>query len=450
MISPNSSDRTVTRSLTGRYLASLAAVALVAIVGQALIQKQLTRQESDLKIVRMAQERQTICQQLLKELSNVSNGRGQPSKGPGQSMTATERETIKELIKKWKGSREILRDDIMAMVSDRDMGEIDDLFTQIEPATKEILGTAQRFVNQGTITTADRASISTPQLIQAERDFTQVTDEMIDWYSQKVKDNVSQLKLLEFVLLGGTLLLLGLEGLFIFRPAVERLRSSLHKLSNALSTVQNEQEKSEKLLLNILPRSIADRLKLSSDCIADGFPEATVLFADIVGFTELSSRLSPQDLVARLNQIFSAFDTLAEKHGLEKIKTIGDAYMVVGGLPKPSAEHSVSVAKFALEMRSELQRINESLGELFDIRIGINSGPVVAGVIGIKKFTYDLWGDTVNVASRMESHGKPGEIHISESFYEKVRSHCDCESRGTVMIKGKGEMNTYWLRSVKN
>ena len=447
MISLNSSDRTVTRSLTGRYLASLAAVALVAIVGQALIQKQLTRQENDLKIVRMAQERQTICQRLLKELSNVSNGPGQAS---GQAMTAKDRETIKELIEKWRGSRKILRDDIMAMVSDQDMGEVDGLFVELEPATKEILGTAQRFVDQGTIGNVDRASIRTPQLIQAELDFTRITDEMIAWYSQKVKENVSQLRLLEFVLLGGTLLLLGLEGLFIFRPAVDRLRSSLQRLSNALSNIQNEQEKSEKLLLNILPRSIADRLKVSSDCIADGFPEATVLFADIVGFTELSSRLSPQDLVARLNQIFSAFDTLAEKYGLEKIKTIGDAYMVVGGLPKPSAEHSISVAKFALEMRSELQRINESLGELFDIRIGINSGPVVAGVIGIKKFTYDLWGDTVNVASRMESHGKPGEIHISESFYEKVRSHCDCESRGTMIIKGKGEMKTYWLRSVKN
>lgn len=442
MISPNSSDRTVTRSLTGRYLASLAAVALVAIVGQALIQKQLTRHESDLKIIRIAQERQTICQRLLKELSHISNA-------PGQSITATDRETIKELIGKWRGSRKILRDDMMTMVSDRDMGEIDGLFTQLEPATKEILGTAQRFVDQGTIGNADRTRILTPQLIQAERDFTRITDEMIAWYSQKVKDNVSQLKLLEFVLLGGTLLLLGLEGLFIFRPAVDRLRSSLHKLSNALSNVQSEREKSDKLLLNILPPSIADRLKLSSDCIADGFPEATVLFADIVGFTELSSRLSPQDLVARLNQIFSAFDTLAEKYGLEKIKTIGDAYMVVGGLPNPSAEHAVSVAKFALEMRSELQRINKSLGELFDIRIGINCGPVVAGVIGIKKFTYDLWGDTVNVASRMESHGKPGEIHISESFYKKVRSHYDCESRGTVIIKGKGEMKTYWLRSVK-
>ena len=227
----------------------------------ALIQKQLTHQESDLKIVRMAQERQTICQRLLKELSNVSNGPGQAS---GQAMTATDRETIKELIEKWRGSREILRDDIMAMVSDRDMGEVDGLFTQLEPATKEILGTAQRFVDQGTTGNVDRASIRTPRLIQAERDFTRITDEMIAWYSQKVKDNVSQLRLLEFVLLGGTLLLLGLEGLFIFRPAVDRLRSSLHKLSNALSNVQNEQEKSEKLLLNILPRSIADRSNKTS------------------------------------------------------------------------------------------------------------------------------------------------------------------------------------------
>ena len=443
MIKPNSSDRTVTRSLTGRYLVSLAAVAAVAIVGQVLIQTQLTRHENDLNITRIAQQRQTICQQLLKELSNVSSTRG-------QSMTATDKETIKKLIGEWRGSRKILRDNMIERLSDRDMSELDGLFTQLEPATKEILGTAQRFVDQGTVTDADRTSLRTPQLIQAERDFTRVTDEMIAWYGQKVRNSVSQLRLLEYVLLGGTLLLLGLEGLFVFRPAVDRLRSSLQKLSTALSTVQNEQEKSEKLLLNILPPSIAKRLKISSDCIADGFPEATVLFADIVGFTELSNRLSPQDLVTCLNQIFSAFDTLAEKHGLEKIKTIGDAYMVVGGLPKPSQDHAVSVAKFALEMRSELQRINESLGELFDIRIGINSGPVVAGVIGIKKFTYDLWGDTVNVASRMESHGKPGEIHVSESFYEKVRSHCDCEFRGMVMIKGKGEMNTYWLRSVRN
>ena len=151
MINPNSSDRTVTRSLTGRYLASLAAVAGVAIVGQALIQTQLARHENDLKITRIAQQRQTICQRLLKELSNVSNV-------PGQSMTATEKETIKELIGQWRDSRKILRDDMMGMVSDRDMSELDGLFTQLEPATKEILGTAQRFVDQRTVTESDRTS----------------------------------------------------------------------------------------------------------------------------------------------------------------------------------------------------------------------------------------------------------------------------------------------------
>lgn len=142
-------------------------------------------------------------------------------------------------------------------------------------------------------------------MIQAEREFTRITDEMITWYSQKVKNNVSHLKLLESVLLGGTLLLLLIEGLFVFRPAVKRLRSSLNQLSQALSQVQAEQEKSEKLLLNILPSPIVNRLKLSSEAIADGFAEATVLFADIVGFTELSSRLSPQELVKCLNAIFS-------------------------------------------------------------------------------------------------------------------------------------------------
>ena len=341
----------------------------------------------------------------------------------------------------------------MAMVSAEERPELDRLFVQLEPPSKEILGTAQSILDQPSnsnvgLTLRDRLQnrVRSPQMLIAEREFSTITDEMIRWYSQKVKTNVSQLKRLESVLLGSTLLLLVLEGILIFRPAVKRLRSSLHALSEALSQVQIEQEKSEKLLLNILPSPIVDRLKLSSEAIADGFAEATVLFADIVGFTELSSRLSPKELVHRLNEIFSAFDALVEKHGLEKIKTIGDAYMVVGGLPEPRSDHAIAMAQFAIEMRSELQRINEVLGESIDIRIGINSGPVVAGVIGTKKFIYDLWGDAVNVASRMESHGKPGEIHVSETTYKKLRSHFHLESRGGIHIKGKGDMETYWLR----
>lgn len=438
--SPSSSNEKVTRSLTLRYIFSLGAVALFAIGGQVLIQQQLSRQESDLKIVRIAQERQTICQRMLKGMLGFSL-----TPNPSEA----DRQKIREIMVQWKNSRSLLRDNMMVMLNDREMAELDQLFVKLEAPSKEILTTAQQLIDQSSPSQIERfrSRLKMPNLMKAEREFEQITDEIVNWYSLKVKNNVRQLKLLESALLTGTLLLLGLEALLIFRPAVTRLRSTLMQLSQALASVQAEQEKSEKLLLNILPSSIADRLKLSSESIADGFSEATVLFADIVGFTELSSRLSPQELVACLNQIFSSFDALAEKHGLEKIKTIGDAYMVVGGLPKPRADHAIAVAQFALEMRSELQKINQSLGETFDIRIGINSGPVVAGVIGIKKFIYDLWGDTVNVASRMESHGQPGEIHVTEAFYEQVRSTCDCEFRGTIPIKGKGEMKTYWLRS---
>jgi adenylate cyclase len=445
MTNPSSSTG-ITRSLTRRYLASLGAIALMAIGGQVLIQRQLARQESDLNIIRIAQQRQTICQRLLKEVFGAAIS-------PNPALSPEERQAITDQMKEWKDSRGVLRDNMMAMVSTEEMPELDRLFTQLEPASKEILGTAQSILDQPTTrntggTMRDRLQnrVRTPKMIAAEREFSRITDEMIQWYSQKVKTNVSQLKTLEAMLLGGTLLLLLLEGLFIFRPVVERLRSSLTDLSQALSQVQIEQGKSEKLLLNILPSPIVDRLKLSSDAIADGFAEATVLFADIVGFTELSSRLSPQELVHRLNEIFSAFDALVEKHGLEKIKTIGDAYMVVGGLPEPRADHAIAMAQFATEMRSELQRINDVLDESIDIRIGINSGPVVAGVIGTKKFIYDLWGDAVNVASRMESHGKPGEIHVSATTYEKLRSHFHMESRGRIHIKGKGDMETYWLR----
>ena len=440
MTIPSSSAR-ITRSLTYRYLASLGAVAFMAIGGQVLIQKQLARQESDLKIIRIAQERQTICQRLLKEVLGAELS-------PNPSLSTEERQAITEQMKQWKASRGILRDNMMAMVSSGEGSELDQLFVKLEPVSKEILGTAQSLLDRpdrmlrGSI--SDR--VRSPKLLTAEREFTAITDEMISWYSKKVNANVSQLKLLESVLLGGTLLLLLLEGLWIFRPAVAKLRSSLHALSEALSQVQIEQGKSEKLLLNILPSPIVDRLKLSSEAIADGFAEATVLFADIVGFTELSSRLSPKELVHRLNEIFSAFDALVEKHGLEKIKTIGDAYMVVGGLPEPRSDHAIAMAQFAIEMRSELQRINERLGESIDIRIGINSGPVVAGVIGTKKFIYDLWGDAVNVASRMESHGKPGEIHVSDTTYQKLRSHFHLEPRGMIHVKGKGDMETYWLR----
>lgn len=223
----------------------------------------------------------------------------------------------------------------------------------------------------------------------------------------------------------------------IFRDITERLKAEL--------ALRGEQEKSEKLLLNILPGPIAARLKQEETTIAEDFANVSVLFADIVGFTSLSASMSPIALVDLLNQIFSAFDRLCERHSLEKIKTIGDAYMVVGGLPTPMANHAEAIAHMALDMQTEIIRFNVKNNKAFSIRIGIHSGPVVAGVIGLKKFIYDLWGDTVNLASRMESHGLAGRIQVSETTYELLKNNFFLKRRGTIQVKGKGEIITYFL-----
>lgn len=212
-----------------------------------------------------------------------------------------------------------------------------------------------------------------------------------------------------------------------------------------LKQLQIEQEKSERLLLNILPKPIADRLKQGQSVIADSFAEVTVLFADIVGFTRLSAHMSPTELVVLLNGIFSTFDRLAERHRLEKIKTIGDAYMVVGGLPTPRADHAEAISEMALDMQREIVQFKVENGEPLHLRIGIHTGPVVAGVIGTRKFSYDLWGDTVNTASRMESHGLSGGIQVTATTYECLRDKYLFEERGVIQVKSKGEMMTYFL-----
>ena len=206
-----------------------------------------------------------------------------------------------------------------------------------------------------------------------------------------------------------------------------------------------EKQTSERLLLNVLPGPIADRLKTGESLIVDKFESVSVLFADIVGFTALSSRTSPEALVTMLNEVFSAFDRLAAKHGLEKIKTIGDAYMVVAGLPEPIADHATALAHMALDMNAAIAAYAERSGSPLSIRVGIHSGSVVAGVIGEKKFIYDLWGDTVNTASRMESTGVPGRIHVSEVTYVMLRDEFDLEQREPIEVKGKGLMTTYLL-----
>jgi adenylate cyclase len=230
-----------------------------------------------------------------------------------------------------------------------------------------------------------------------------------------------------------------------FNQMYVRIIKEISERKRAEALIQQEKDTSENLLLNILPYAIADRLKLGEKIIADGFSEATVLFADIVSFTELSAKVPPVKLVCLLNEIFSEFDGLAEKYDLEKIKTIGDAYMVVGGLPMYRPDHAEAIAEMALDMQNVIGKFASDLGEPFKIRIGINTGPVVAGVIGIKKFIYDLWGDAVNVASRMESHGMPDHIQVSDSTYEILKNKYNFTDRGKIMIKGKGEMQTYFL-----
>jgi class 3 adenylate cyclase len=216
-----------------------------------------------------------------------------------------------------------------------------------------------------------------------------------------------------------------------------------------LQMIQAEQQKSERLLLNILPQPIAERLKQGQVTIADNFADVTVLFADLVDFTKLSARITPRELVSLLNEIFSTFDQLADRHGLEKIKTVGDAYLVVGGLPMPRSDHAEAIAEMALEMQQAVARLSAALDETFSIRIGINTGPVVAGVIGAKKFSYDLWGDTVNVASRMESHGLAGQIQVTTATYERLQHRYELAERGCIPVKGKGEVRTYLLTGKK-
>jgi class 3 adenylate cyclase len=206
-----------------------------------------------------------------------------------------------------------------------------------------------------------------------------------------------------------------------------------------------EQQRSERLLLNVLPAPIADRLKQGEGVIADAFPEVTVLFADMVDFTRRSRQVGPAQVVATLNKLFSAFDRLAQRHGLEKIKTIGDAYMVAGGLPQPRPDHAEAVAEMALAMQAEVTRHTDPSGQPLQVRIGIDTGPVEAGVIGTTKFSYDLWGDTVNTASRMESHGIAGCIQVTERTYQRLRDGYRFQRRGPIQVRGMGEMDTWFL-----
>lgn len=230
--------------------------------------------------------------------------------------------------------------------------------------------------------------------------------------------------------------------------SISHYEGSVHDISarkKAEVELRQQRMLAERLLLNVLPQLIAERLKRGEKTIADNFAEVTVLFADIVNFTPLSSQIPPKELVKLLNDIFSAFDKLADRNGVEKIKTIGDAYMVVGGLPKPRADHIVAIAEMALDMQREITHFRTPDNQPITLRIGIHTGPVVAGVIGRQKSIYDLWGDTVNIASRMESHGEAEHIQVTETVYERLKKNYRFQERGSIAIKGKGLMTTYWL-----
>jgi len=207
--------------------------------------------------------------------------------------------------------------------------------------------------------------------------------------------------------------------------------------------LQVEQEKSEQLLLNILPKPIAERMKQGETNIADSYPDVTVLVADLVGFTTLSAHIDPQQIVQLLNEIFSAFDILVEQHGLEKIKTIGDAYMVAGGISRP--DHAEASAALAIHLLEEIQRLNEQYDTSIRLRIGISTGPIVAGVIGRKKFAYDIWGEAVNFACRLEATGEAGKIQIAEATCDRLKGQYEFEKSHNIDAKGHGPLPAYWL-----
>jgi len=212
--------------------------------------------------------------------------------------------------------------------------------------------------------------------------------------------------------------------------------------------IEQERLRAESVLLNILPERIVERLKVSPGTIVDYFDDATVVFIDIVDFTKLSQTVGPEELVGMLNEVFTKFDHVSRTHGLEKIKTIGDAYMAVSGVPKTAADHAEVAALAALEFRSVAESIRDPLGNRVRVRIGVSSGPVIAGVIGVHKFAYDLWGDTVNTSSRMEHHSEPGKILVSPTIYAHISARFQLRRRAAIEVKGIGPMKTYWLEGV--
>jgi guanylate cyclase len=257
----------------------------------------------------------------------------------------------------------------------------------------------------------------------------------------RTANNLSEVLLIAFFILNiGTVSAIAFALLYFF----------VGQKNLALELLRLEQEKSERLLLNVLPRQVAVRLKSGENIIADHYDCASILFADMAGFTPLTEELEPAAMVTLLNHIYSHFDSLVEKCGAEKLRTMGDNYMVAAGVPTPRPDHAHVLARLSLDMMAYLAVLPPLGQKRLSFRMGLNSGPVIAGVIGHKKFQYDVWGDTVNMASRMESQGEPGKIQISQATYELIKEDFICQPKGQVAIKGKGLMETWNLVGLKS
>ncbi|HLE90490.1 MAG TPA: adenylate/guanylate cyclase domain-containing protein, partial [Anaerolineales bacterium] len=248
---------------------------------------------------------------------------------------------------------------------------------------------------------------------------------------------------------GAGAILWGLNSLIVCGIWFGNIFGLLRQRDTALQELHEEQVRSENLLLNVLPKKIADRLKREPGTIAEAHKAVTILFADIVGFTPLTSQLNPVEMIELLNKIYSEFDALSEKYQVEKIRTIGDNYMVASGVPESNEDHARNMARMALEMQAFADKLSIQNEHRIQFRIGIHSGPVIAGIVGRKKFQYDIWGDAVNTASRMESHGEAGKIQVSQTTYEMLKDEFVMKLRGTIDIKGKGPMKTWFLTGGK-
>lgn len=325
---------------------------------------------------------------------------------------------------------------------------LSDAYTGLNKPT-DALGAYKEYVSlKDTLYNADKAKELTRLVMQGDFDRQKTVDSVKQADDKKLADlKLQRQRVLTFSGFGAVALLIVLA-FFIYRNYANAKKANV-VIKKAHKTIQEEKQVSENLLLNILPEDVADELKLKGDVQAKRFDNVTILFTDFVSFTTVSERLSPEGLVAELHACFKVFDEIMDKYGIEKIKTVGDAYLAVSGLPEPNADHATNVINAAIEIKEFIIKRKQELGDnTFGIRIGINSGTVVAGIVGVRKFAYDIWGDAVNTAARMEQNSEPMKINISHNTYEQVKDKFVCTYRGEHQAKNKGLLKMYFVDGV--